>query len=212
MGSKQPTCQQLAYLDELKQRLQDLRLRQETFMEETAEMLRNISPDRPAPTKAPPSKVSVKPTRSEDNRECVDDRECVGNIKQLIQRFEDLRQTSRQFSDQAMPEELLGVDVRKLLKGYENLVVEGNILQNNWLLLKRTTESCARQGNNVEPKLKQPSSKSPSFAEQPYDVQLKVLPRASKSIKFSLESSTQKSTEKFSKNNKKQFGKEVQLL
>lgn len=224
MGSKQPTCQQLAYLDELKQRLQDLRIRQETFMEETAEMLRSISPDRPAPTNDLTSQVSMNATRSEDDRECVDecvdarvddrvdDRGCVGNIKQLIQRFEDLRQTSRQFSDQAMPEELLGVDVRKLLKGYENLVVEGNILQKDWLILKKTTESCARQGNNVEPKLKQPSSKSPSFAEQPYDVPLKVLPRATKSLKFSLESSTQKYTEKFNKNKKQQCGKEVELL
>ncbi|KAM8716429.1 hypothetical protein ACLKA7_003324 [Drosophila subpalustris] len=211
MANKQPTCQQLAYLDELKQRLQDLRLRQETFMEETAEILRNIGPlDRPVPTKALPSKASVKPARNVDGRECVDDRECVGSIKQLIQRFEDLRQTSRQFSDQAMPEELLGVDVRKLLKGYENLVVEGNILQNNWLLLKKTTESCARQGNNVEPKLKQPSSKSPSFAEQPYDVQLKVLPRATRSLKFSLESNTHKYTDKFNKNSNKQFEKPLE--
>ncbi|KAH8306645.1 hypothetical protein KR044_002644, partial [Drosophila immigrans] len=160
MANKQPTCQQLAYLDELKQRLQELRLRQETFMEETAEILRNISSDRPVPIKVVPSTSSVEIVR------CEDEQESVGSIKQLIQRFEDLRQTSRQFSDQAMPEELLGVDVRKLLKGYENLIMEGNILHKNWMLLKKTTESCARQGNCDEAMLTLKSSISPSFAEQ----------------------------------------------
>ncbi|XP_034100581.1 uncharacterized protein LOC117565544 [Drosophila albomicans] len=140
MASKQPTCQQLAYLDELKQRLQELRLRQETFIEETAVILRNISSDRPVQVKVVPSTKSVVlPVR------CEEEHESAGNIKQLIQQFEDLRKTSKQFSDQAMPEELLGVDVRKLLKGYENLIMEGNILHKNWMLLKKTTESCARQ-------------------------------------------------------------------
>ncbi|XP_064539135.1 uncharacterized protein LOC135428933 isoform X2 [Drosophila montana] len=135
MACKQPTSQQLAYLDELKMRLQELRKRQETFMEETAQILRNISTDRPDPLMAAPP---LAPLEVDDK---VDEQECVGNIKQLIQRFEDLRQTSRQFSDQPMPEELVGVDVRKLLKGYERLIVEGNILQKSWLLLKKTTES-----------------------------------------------------------------------
>ncbi|XP_060667014.1 uncharacterized protein LOC132798975 isoform X2 [Drosophila nasuta] len=136
MASKQPTCQQLAYLDELKQRLQELRLRQETFIEETAVILRNISSDRPVQVKVVPSTKSVVlPVR------CEEELESAGNIKQLIRRFEDLRKTSKQFSDQAMPEELLGVDVRKLLKGYENLIIEGNILHKNWMLLKKTTES-----------------------------------------------------------------------
>ncbi|KRF77872.1 uncharacterized protein [Drosophila virilis] len=138
MACKQPTSQQLAYLDELKMRLQELRKRQETFMEETAQILRNISTDRPDPLMAVPPLAPIEVTQK------VDDEECVGNIKQLIQRFEDLRQTSRQFSDQPMPEELVGVDVRKLLKGYERLIVEGNILQKSWLLLKKTTESCAQ--------------------------------------------------------------------
>ncbi|XP_030561984.1 uncharacterized protein LOC115763521 isoform X2 [Drosophila novamexicana] len=135
MACKQPTSQQLAYLDELKMRLQELRKRQETFMEETAQILRNISTDRADPL------MAVPPLAPMEVAQKVDDEECVGNIKQLIQRFEDLRQTSRQFSDQPMPEELVGVDVRKLLKGYERLIVEGNILQKSWLLLKKTTES-----------------------------------------------------------------------
>ncbi|KAH8378154.1 hypothetical protein KR093_009733, partial [Drosophila rubida] len=170
MANKQPTCQQLAYLDELKQRLQELRLRQESFMEETAEILRNISTDRPASIQLVPSRSSVAPQRQcvvgEEVVEEGEEHEGAGNIKQLIRRFEDLRQTSRQFSDQSMPEELLGVDVRKLLKGYEDLILEGNILQKNWMLLKKTTESCARQGNSDEPMLKLKSSKSSSFAEQ----------------------------------------------
>jgi len=173
-------------------------------MKDTAEILRHISPDQPVPTKALPSKTSVEPTRS------ADDNEGVGNIKQLIQRFEDLRQTSRQFSDQAMPEELLGVDVRKLLRGYENLIDEGNILHKNWMLLKKTTESCARQGNNEKTMLIHPCSKFPFFAEQPNDV-LKVLPRTSKSPKFSLEPTTQKHSVKI--NNKTMHsGKLVHLL
>ncbi|KAH8405108.1 hypothetical protein KR222_001719, partial [Zaprionus bogoriensis] len=189
MACKQPTCQQLAYLDELKQRLQELRKRQETFMEETAEILRNISPDRAMLTAterahAVASLRSIESSRGvgvgvgagvgvdvavdddETPTAAAEDGECVGNIKQLIRRFEDLRQTSRQFSDQAMPEELAGVDVRRLLNGYENLIVEGNLLQKNWLQLKKTSESCARQNNNkIDAKLYKPSSKSPSFAE-----------------------------------------------
>ncbi|XP_030561983.1 uncharacterized protein LOC115763521 isoform X1 [Drosophila novamexicana] len=159
MACKQPTSQQLAYLDELKMRLQELRKRQETFMEETAQILRNISTDRADPL------MAVPPLAPMEVAQKVDDEECVGNIKQLIQRFEDLRQTSRQFSDQPMPEELVGVDVRKLLKGYERLIVEGNILQKSWLLLKKTTESCARQGNRDDQNLNKPSSKTSSFAE-----------------------------------------------
>ncbi|XP_017847275.1 uncharacterized protein LOC108603195 isoform X2 [Drosophila busckii] len=142
MASKQPTTQQLAYLDELKQRLKELRMRQETFMEQTAEMLRDISTASPlavGPTvvvvAAPPAAQVQVPTV------VVDTGERVGSIKQLIQRFEDLRQSSKQFSDLQMPEELVGVDVRKLLKDYERLILEGNVLQKSWSMLKKTTES-----------------------------------------------------------------------
>ncbi|ALC39658.1 CG4218 [Drosophila busckii] len=154
MASKQPTTQQLAYLDELKQRLKELRMRQETFMEQTAEMLRDISTASPlavGPTvvvvAAPPAAQVQVPTV------VVDTGERVGSIKQLIQRFEDLRQSSKQFSDLQMPEELVGVDVRKLLKDYERLILEGNVLQKSWSMLKKTTESCARQSNQKTPEI-----------------------------------------------------------
>jgi len=43
-----------------------------------------------------------------------------------------------------VPEELINVDVRRILNGYEKLIEEGNVLQQSWFLLKKTTESCAR--------------------------------------------------------------------
>lgn len=169
MAGKPPTCQQLAYLDELKERLRELRKRQVTFMEETAEILRTIGPDRVrVPKKTASSEQLSIESVEESEQSPVEDGESVGNIKQLIRRFEDLRQTSRQFNDQTMPQELAGVDVRRLLNGYENLIVEGNMLQKNWMQLKKTSESCARQNNNkYESKLlyKPGSTSSPSFAE-----------------------------------------------
>ncbi|XP_064539134.1 uncharacterized protein LOC135428933 isoform X1 [Drosophila montana] len=220
MACKQPTSQQLAYLDELKMRLQELRKRQETFMEETAQILRNISTDRPDPLMAAPP---LAPLEVDDK---VDEQECVGNIKQLIQRFEDLRQTSRQFSDQPMPEELVGVDVRKLLKGYERLIVEGNILQKSWLLLKKTTESCARQGNRDDPHLNKTSSKPSSFAEHTAGRQQKVLPSIIKSSislqdpSFGIDSSAQQAynnrsnwaNQDYGKANKQRLGAFLQLV
>jgi len=43
-----------------------------------------------------------------------------------------------------VPQELINVDVRRILNGYEKLIEEGNVLQQSWFLLKKTTESCAR--------------------------------------------------------------------
>jgi len=43
MASRQPTPRQLAYLDELKMRLQELRDRQANFMEQTAKILSCMS-------------------------------------------------------------------------------------------------------------------------------------------------------------------------
>ncbi|EDW12374.2 uncharacterized protein LOC6576955 isoform X1 [Drosophila mojavensis] len=163
MASKQPTSQQLAYLDELKQRLLDLRKRQRSFMDETAQILRTINNDPATPQPKTASTISFPVAPKAETQDCG------GKIKELIKRFEDLRQTSRQFSDQTLPDELVGVDVRKLLRGYEKLILEGNILQNSWLLLRKTTESCARQTNSDAPNLKTTSSKSSSFAEQTSD-------------------------------------------
>lgn len=168
MATKQsPTSQQLAYLDELKQRLQELRRRQETFMEETAEILRNINPDQVTHPAKPSASL---PASNEEELEepCpMENGKSVGSIKQLIHRFEALRQTSQKFNDQSVPQELASVDVRRLLNGYESLIVEGKRLQMNWMQLKKTSENCARQGNRNESKflLYHTGSKSPSFAE-----------------------------------------------
>lgn len=211
MASKQPTCQQLAYLDELKERLRELRKRQVTFMEETAEILRNISPDQvKIPTKAATSVQSIE-NEEESEQRPVEGGESVGNIKQLIRRFEDLRQTSRQFNDQTMPQELAGVDVRRLLNGYENLIVEGNMLQKNWMQLKKTSESCARQNNRNESKLlyKPGSTSSPSFAELSLwgtDDKPEGRTGQVKSLKISMES---KRVESKSKSGKHDVGKET---
>lgn len=164
MAGNQPTSQQLAYLDELKQRLLDLRKRQKSFINETAQILRTINNEPATPQSQTASTISF-PVAPQ-----VETQDCGGKIKELIKRYEDLRQTSRQFSDQTLPDELVGVDVRKLLKGYEKLILEGNILQNSWLLLRKTTENCARQTHSDEPpNLKTTSSKSSSFAEQTSD-------------------------------------------
>lgn len=170
MTCKQPTSQQLAYLDELKQRLLDLRKRQKSFMVETAQILRSINNDQATSLSKTTSMISVQAAQK------LDSPECGGKIKQLINRFEDLRQTSKEFTDQPLPEELVGVDVRKLLQGYEQLIVEGNILQKSWILLRKTTESCARQTNRDDPKLKTSSSKPSSFAEQTSDCPENDLP------------------------------------
>ncbi|XP_070075842.1 uncharacterized protein [Drosophila takahashii] len=147
MATRQPTPRQLAYLDELKMRLQELRDRQATFMEQTAKMLSRMSSSsmedavdaQPMATDPPEGGATSKPS--------TDTKGSKGslNIKQLIQRFEDLRKTSQDFGDlPEVPEELINVDVRRILNGYEKLIEDGNVLQQSWFLLKKTTESCAR--------------------------------------------------------------------
>ncbi|XP_030377641.1 uncharacterized protein LOC115626414 [Scaptodrosophila lebanonensis] len=136
MDIKLNTPQQLAYLDELKQRLRELRARQESFIQQTAEMMRGIEAN------ASGVNVRARSTQPIDVREL----ERMGNIKLLIQRFEDLRKTSRQFNELPTPEELIGVDVQKLLKGYEQLIDENKMLQCSLLLLKMSGESCSHVG------------------------------------------------------------------
>ncbi|KAH8255275.1 hypothetical protein KR038_000197 [Drosophila bunnanda] len=144
-----PTHRQLAYLDELKTHLLLMRERQAIFMEQTAKMLTGISSvnmvdHEPAADGASPLAESNKgePKTSKSNP----------NIKQLIQRFEDLRQTSQKFTDLPdVPEELINVDVRRILQGYEKLIEEGNIIQQSWLLLKNSTETCVRFANGMLP-------------------------------------------------------------
>lgn len=212
MATKQPTCQQLAYLDELKQRLQELRKRQETFMEETAEILRNINPDQVTLPPMPDTSLHSMVCAEVVEPSPVENEVIVGSIKQLIDRFEALRQTSQKFNDQSMPQELIGVDVRRLLNGYETLIIEGNMLQNNWMQLKKTTENCARQGNRNEPKLLyHTGSKSPSFAELFHwgdDDRTEVRTGAVKSLKFSIESRMQK-YESTPKSGKRDLGKNI---
>nr|XP_041631812.1 uncharacterized protein LOC108077356 isoform X4 [Drosophila kikkawai] len=93
-----PTIRQLAYLDELKTRLLLMRERQAIFMEQTAKMLNGISSvnmvgnsvlNEPAADQALPL-----PEVNEDEAE---ESKSNPNIKTLIQRFEDLCQTSQMF-------------------------------------------------------------------------------------------------------------------
>lgn len=227
MASKQPaTSQQLAYLDELKQRLQELRRRQETFMEETAEILRNINPDLdPDPEVTHPAKPNTSlPSSIEEEEEAeleeepgtVENGKSVqGSIKQLIRRFEALRQTSQTFNDQSVPQELASVDVRRLLNGYESLIVEGKRLQKNWMQLKKTSENCARQGNRNESKflLYHTGSKSPSFAELYHwgddDKRTEEAVRAGavRTLKISIESKLQRYAVE-TKSGKREIGKD----
>ncbi|XP_017067953.2 uncharacterized protein LOC108105747 isoform X2 [Drosophila eugracilis] len=161
MATKHPTPRQLAYLDELKMRLQELRDRQASFIEQTAKILSRMSSSsldplvpQPVPNNLPEGNVGENPEtdgvagitkRSKGNL----------NIKQLIQRFEDLRKNSQDFGDlPEVPEELINVDVRRILNGYEKLIEDGNVLQHSWFMLKKSTESCARfagaSGMNTE--------------------------------------------------------------
>ncbi|XP_016988456.1 uncharacterized protein LOC108051024 isoform X2 [Drosophila rhopaloa] len=145
MATKLPTPRQLAYLDELKMRLQELRDRQATFMEQTAKMLsRMSSPNmetvvgQPMATVQPEGSAEVGGGVTKGSKGNL-------NIKELINRFEDLRKTSQEFGDlPEVPEELINVDVRRILNGYEKLIEDGNVLQHSWFLLKKSTESCAR--------------------------------------------------------------------
>ncbi|KAH8325082.1 hypothetical protein KR074_008488, partial [Drosophila pseudoananassae] len=155
-STKQPTPRQLAYLDELKTRLRELRMRQVTFMEQTAQILSQMSSatmeeaQAAAAMAAAAASVAAKSSsltlKSSDTTSSVAGAGSGGklNIKQLIQRFEDLRKNSQELDLPEVPEELMKVDVRRLLKGYEKLIEDGNVLQQSWILLKKTTESCAR--------------------------------------------------------------------
>ncbi|KAH8240868.1 hypothetical protein KR026_006446, partial [Drosophila bipectinata] len=144
---KQPTPRQLAYLDELKTRLRELRMRQVTFMEQTAQILSQMSSATMEEAQAAAAAAaSLAAKSSSDTTSSVAGAGSGGrlNIKQLIQRFEDLRKNSQELDLPEVPEELVKVDVRRILKGYEKLIENGNVLQQSWILLKKTTESCAR--------------------------------------------------------------------
>ncbi|KMY90259.1 uncharacterized protein LOC6732336 isoform X1 [Drosophila simulans] len=151
MATRQPTPRQLAYLDELKMRLQELRDRQASFMEQTAKILSRMSSSSMDETDS-----ETIPTDLMDENGTITTPAEVGagiikgskgnlNIKKLIQRFEDLRKNSQEFGDlPEVPEELINVDVRRILNGYEKLIEDGHVLQQSWFLLKKSTESCAR--------------------------------------------------------------------
>ncbi|KAH8251434.1 hypothetical protein KR032_011886 [Drosophila birchii] len=142
-----PTHRQLAYLDELKTHLLLMRQRQAIFMEQTAKMLTGISTVNMAGHE--PKADGALPLTDVDGSEVMKSKSNP-NIKQLIQRFEDLRQSSQKFTDLPdVPEELLNVDVRRILQGYEKLIEEGNIIQQSWLLLKNSTETCVRYATNT---------------------------------------------------------------
>ncbi|XP_043661985.1 uncharacterized protein LOC122625971 isoform X1 [Drosophila teissieri] len=152
MATRQPTPRQLAYLDELKMRLQELRDRQASFMEQTAKILSRMSSssmdasdsETPDSADSKEANVTVHPSAGVGAGITKGSKGNL-NIKQLIQRFEDLRKNSQEFDDlPEVPEELINVDVRRILNGYEKLIEEGNVLQQSWFLLKKTTESCAR--------------------------------------------------------------------
>ncbi|XP_016961743.1 uncharacterized protein LOC108032432 isoform X2 [Drosophila biarmipes] len=192
MATKQPTPRQLAYLDELKMRLQELRERQANFMEQTAKMLSRMSSSNVDAADA--QEVEADPP---EGSEAANPSTGVGagatkgskgnlNIKQLIQRFEDLRKTSQDFGDMPeVPEELINVDVRRILNGYEKLIEEGNVLQQSWFLLKKTTESCARfaTANGMKSEERLPLKANSGIIEVSYVVperspQVVRLPRA----------------------------------
>ncbi|XP_022208159.2 LOW QUALITY PROTEIN: uncharacterized protein LOC111064711 [Drosophila obscura] len=139
MASKQPpTASELAYLAELKTRLRELRERQAAFMEHTADMLIRMSSTAVGEAFLGPPRQGTSSTNSGHV-----------NIKRLIQRFEDLRKiaTSQQLSSvhevPEVPEELMNVDVRRLLKRYEKFIEEANVLQQSWFRLKQSTASSA---------------------------------------------------------------------
>ncbi|KAH8410003.1 hypothetical protein KR009_004012, partial [Drosophila setifemur] len=166
--SPPPTPRQLAYLDELKTRLRELRECQVSFMEQTAQMLNRMSSAEMSEATSRPFDYTVSLDGEVPPKVGGGSRGGAGgagrvvprvrskgdlNIKQLIQRFEDLRKTSQEFEDlPEVPEELIKVDVRRILQGYEKLIDEGSVLQQSWLLLQKTTESCARLVKRNEPK------------------------------------------------------------
>lgn len=106
-SSKQPTPRQLAYLDELKARLRELRMRQVTFMEQTAQILSRMSSatmeEAAAAVAVAAAAASVAAKSSSITLKSSDTASSGAvagsggklNIKQLIQRFEDLRKTSQ---------------------------------------------------------------------------------------------------------------------
>ncbi|KAH8353429.1 hypothetical protein KR084_010891 [Drosophila pseudotakahashii] len=177
MATRQPTPRQLAYLDELKMRLQELRDRQATFMEQTAKMLSRMSSSsmdavdaQPVATDPPEGGATAKPSADVGAGVTKESKGSL-NIKQLIQRFEDLRKTSQDFGDlPEVPEELINVDVRRILNGYEKLIEEGNVLQQSWFLLKKTTESCARfaSANGMNPEERPPLKTNSGIVEVSY--------------------------------------------
>ncbi|XP_023032222.1 uncharacterized protein LOC6643545 isoform X4 [Drosophila willistoni] len=139
MANDSPTLRQLAYLDELKMRLDNLRDRQMDFIAQTAKILESMSSsglvdnpeiDVPAAAVVVAAAAVASPTAPKDTN-CVKKDESTNGckIKDLVQRFEDLRKTSEQFTDLPVPQELVGVDVRRLLTGYEKLIEDGNVLQ-----------------------------------------------------------------------------------
>lgn len=210
-SSKQPTPRQLAYLDELKTRLRELRMRQVTFMEQTAQILSRMSSatmeEAAAAVAVAAAAASVAAKSSTITLKASDTASSGSadgsggklNIKQLIQRFEDLRKTSQvgliespsrtahkepaknslrlskyslpvkkknlpqELDLPEVPEELINVDVRRILKGYEKLIEDGNVLQQSWYLLKKSTESCARLADaNAKAKTKGHSEEASS--------------------------------------------------
>ncbi|KPU73017.1 uncharacterized protein Dana_GF15008, isoform B [Drosophila ananassae] len=174
-SSKQPTPRQLAYLDELKTRLRELRMRQVTFMEQTAQILSRMSSATmeeaaaavavaaaAASVAAKSSTITLKASDTASSGSAAGSGGKL-NIKQLIQRFEDLRKTSQELDLPDVPEELINVDVRRILKGYEKLIEDGNVLQQSWYLLKKSTESCARLADaNAKAKTKGHSEEASS--------------------------------------------------
>ncbi|XP_017152662.1 uncharacterized protein LOC108162438 isoform X2 [Drosophila miranda] len=126
MAAEPPRPSELAYLAELKTRFRELRKRQAAFMEQTAQMLIRMS------------STAVGEVFLDSSSACPGQ----VDIKRLIRRFEDLRKTSEQLNNfQRVPEELINVDVRRLLKDYEKFIEEGNVLQRSWLRLKKSAES-----------------------------------------------------------------------
>ncbi|XP_023032221.1 uncharacterized protein LOC6643545 isoform X3 [Drosophila willistoni] len=201
MANDSPTLRQLAYLDELKMRLDNLRDRQMDFIAQTAKILESMSSsglvdnpeiDVPAAAVVVAAAAVASPTAPKDTN-CVKKDESTNGckIKDLVQRFEDLRKTSEQFTDLPVPQELVGVDVRRLLTGYEKLIEDGNVLQQSWYLLKKSTESCARHTRKEE---------LPSTSEISLSPDLQIYPHGQNSEKSISNNAKTKSRKKISKN------------
>ncbi|BFF93211.1 uncharacterized protein DMAD_11102 [Drosophila madeirensis] len=105
MATEPPAASKLVYLAELKTRLRELRERQAT------DMLIRMSTSAVGET----FRGALKGSSTSSSGHI--------NIKRLIQGFENLRKTSQQLNDlHELPEELMNVDVRRLLRGYEKLI------------------------------------------------------------------------------------------